>query len=145
MTTRRDCQFECERCGIVAAVPCHLPVIHGCHGDRAKRYQPKRPGWRSRATRLLRFAWELAKHGATFCERRTPWEIAAIHRICRGCPHYRPAPDAPRPRWWQRLFRIIPAMGSCAICGCNLDSRVQKWLNAIAWRSKHCPANPPRW
>lgn len=145
MTTPRNCQFYCDRCGISAAVRCDLPVIHGCNGQPAQRHQPARRGWRWRATRPLRFAWELAKHLATLCDRRTPWEIAAIHRICRECKHYRPAKNAQRPRWLQRLLRITPAEGSCAECGCNLDSRTAKWLNAIAWRSKHCPANPPRW
>lgn len=142
---RRDCQFSCDRCGISTAVRCDLPVIHGCGGQPAQRTTPTRPTRRITLATLLRFAAAMARHLANRGQRRTPWEIAAIAKICRACPHYRPAANPTQPRWWQRLLRITPAEGSCSKCGCRLSAQATTWANKLAWRSEHCPDDPLKW
>lgn len=129
------------------------PGVHQCEtcGHRIKTNWPPEhihrvcdgppPGIGRRA---LRFASAVVRHVRDLGRRRTPWEIRAIHKICKACPHY--MPTQPRPlRWWERLFRILPADGACRLCGCQIDSRAAKWLNKLAWRSEQCADNPPRW
>lgn len=96
------------------------------------------------AGRLWHFTRALLRHITDLGRRRTPWEIRAIHKICKACPHYIPVQHKPL-RWWQRLLRITPSEGACGKCRCNVSAKANKWLNKVAWRSEHCPDDPPRW
>lgn len=58
---------------------------------------------------------------------RTREEIEAIAGICRSCP----------------LFD--GEICTHKDCGCYIDDGRNRWWSKIAWKSAHCPDNPPRW
>lgn len=136
MSRPRDCTFNCDHCGLVRAVPCGVKIACGCKSastaaSPAAEVLPPRG-------RLVRFAFALIRHTVNFWRWRTPWEIAELHAICRGCEFYLPAKEPKPPTWWQRLLRITPTEGWCKKCGCGCGSAAA-WLNKLAWRSEKCP------
>lgn len=58
---------------------------------------------------------------------RSQAEIEAISNTCKACP----------------LFN--GDICTHKDCGCPIDTKRDAWWSKIAWKSQHCPDEPPRW
>jgi hypothetical protein len=70
---------------------------------------------------------EFAVTGDESVAFRSREEIETISAVCKACP----------------LFngKICTHQN----CGCVIDEERSGWWSKIAYRSAHCPDNPPRW
>lgn len=76
--------------------------------------------------KLSSYAKSLAKWLAAGAPTRAQHEIEAILREqCQPCDRFRD--------------------GSCAECGCRVNSSPRGWANKIAMATEECPLSPPRW
>jgi|GEM_PF-3288750 hypothetical protein len=80
------------------------------------------PPLRERVWNFLTSAVEHAADGFQRCEQS---EIDARLAICESCPNLRDD-------------NLCSACG----CGCSADN---SFISKLAWRSSHCPLDPPKW
>ena len=119
--------YRCRHCGHVT----QTPIFRECTCPPEPRQAP------APLVRAINFAKAVFSQVALSAESlfsdeeikltRSPEEIKEIAAICKACP----------------LFDgKVCTHGDC---GCPIDEDRAVWWSKIAWKSQHCPDNPPKW
>jgi hypothetical protein len=85
---------------------------------------------------LRLYGHALARWATAGFPERTPEEIAAIHAVCRKCPHR--LPGGVLPDWVAGLLGQVQPL-RCKICGCGVQLDGPAVLNKARMATEDCP------